>query len=304
VDLHVSASNCGACGVSCAGTCVAGSCNAALEKLVTTANGAKDIHVDESSVYFIETGTNSIVKVSKWGGPSTVLAAGQAKPAHIAIDDAYVYWTNTLGASVMRVPKAGGAPALVAAASQPSFIEVEGDEVFWFNTTDRSIMKAPKDGSGPAIQLATQSVYKEVANMKADATYLYWVDAYNDGSGDQYIHRVPRDLSGPAEKWVGGEGPMAMDDGWFYYDDIPSQSAEIGAVSKTGTEKKSLFMKNGKLGWLDIEVDDAYVYADGIGRVLKCGNSIPSSAGTGPDFATDGAYLYGTDGTHIYRAPR
>lgn len=67
-------------------------------------------------------------------GPPETFATGQSKPWGVAVDDAYVYWTNEGDDTVMRAPKGGG-PAAVIARSQaePHRILVDSTNVIWHN---------------------------------------------------------------------------------------------------------------------------------------------------------------------------
>lgn len=68
-------------------------------------------------------------------GVPQVFAKGQAKPWGVAVDDGFVYWTNEGDSTVMRAPKSGGAPAMIAHDQlEPHRILVDGTHVIWHNT--------------------------------------------------------------------------------------------------------------------------------------------------------------------------
>jgi hypothetical protein len=65
---------------------------------------------DESYVFFTTRGTagsadGTVMRVDKSGQNLTPLAMGLAAPAWLALDQDYVYWTNTAGGTVMRTRK-------------------------------------------------------------------------------------------------------------------------------------------------------------------------------------------------------
>ena len=63
-----------------------------------------------------------------------VVATGQGKPWDVAVDDGYVYWTNEGSNSVMRAPKAGGAPiAIELGQYEPHRLIVDPTSMFWHN---------------------------------------------------------------------------------------------------------------------------------------------------------------------------
>ena len=92
--------------------------------------------------------------MSKQGGPTIVLHErphdGSIYPDGIAVDDKYVYFADFFGTSIYKLPKDGGALAVVATAGlYPRAVTLDATCVYW--TTDAglgptfgTIMKAPK----------------------------------------------------------------------------------------------------------------------------------------------------------------
>jgi hypothetical protein len=87
-------------------------------------------------------------------GPPEMFAAGQGKPWGIAIDDAYVYWTNEGDETVMRKPKGGG-PAVAIAQSQaePHRILVDSTNVIWHNANFANVTKG--DGGTDVYEISS-----------------------------------------------------------------------------------------------------------------------------------------------------
>lgn len=75
---------------------------------------------------------------------STVtLASGQGEPNGIAVDATTVYWTSTVDGTVMKIPKSGGTPMMVALGQiSPIAIAVDATNVYW--TDSSNVMMAAK----------------------------------------------------------------------------------------------------------------------------------------------------------------
>jgi hypothetical protein len=84
--------------------------------LASDQTGPEAIAVDETHVYWVNTGTSasgftdgSVMKVPRSGGAPSVVAMNQRHPVAIAVDESFVFWTNGgsdgVGGSVMRAPK-------------------------------------------------------------------------------------------------------------------------------------------------------------------------------------------------------
>jgi hypothetical protein len=84
--------------------------------LASDLTGPEAIAVDETHVYWVNTGTSasgftdgSVIKVPRSGGAPSAIAINQTHPVAIAVDESFVFWTNQgsddVGGSVMRAPK-------------------------------------------------------------------------------------------------------------------------------------------------------------------------------------------------------
>ena len=92
-------------------------------EVVTLAAGDRlsGIAVDSASVYWVA-GTSDASSARSWrcplaGGTPTTLTSRPGPPAHLAVDASYVYWSELMAGTVMKVPLTGGAPTTVASAA-------------------------------------------------------------------------------------------------------------------------------------------------------------------------------------------
>jgi hypothetical protein len=78
------------------------------------------------------------------GSPAELAAFDGGLVSGVAIDDQFIYWTETTGALIMRVPIAGGAAATVYATeptAAPTGIAVDDASVYWGEQGTGRIMK-------------------------------------------------------------------------------------------------------------------------------------------------------------------
>jgi cysteine-rich repeat protein len=74
----------------------------------------------------------------------TTLASGQSA-WNLAVDSTHVYWTNSNGGEVMKVPLGGGTPVVLASGQAgPRDIAVDSTHVYWTNESPGEVMKVPK----------------------------------------------------------------------------------------------------------------------------------------------------------------
>ncbi len=108
------------------------------------------IAIDANYAYYATENSGEISRVLLDGSKvPDVLATMQLKPAHLAIDAKFVYWTNygtsDTDGSVAKVSLAGGDVIVLAAGqNQPLQVAVDDTSVYWTTFGGKTIMKAPK----------------------------------------------------------------------------------------------------------------------------------------------------------------
>ncbi|APR77945.1 Putative serine/threonine-protein kinase pknH [Minicystis rosea] len=121
----------------------------------TVASCAGELAADDRYIYFGskpkpgDCGGNDYVvsRIPLAGGEPEPLATGQSEPAHLAVDKAFVYWTNTGNGTVMKVPLEGGDPVVLAMEQDTPFdIAVDDNYVYWTNRSSShgAVMRVQK----------------------------------------------------------------------------------------------------------------------------------------------------------------
>jgi hypothetical protein len=119
--------------------------------------GRSECAVDDQFVYWTaQDNPGAVLKAPIGGGAAPVILAGSfdpvkgglGDPSGLAVgngSDAFVYWTNKVDGTVMKMARSGGTPILLASGQKnPSAIAVGQGTVYWATTGDGSIWKVVK----------------------------------------------------------------------------------------------------------------------------------------------------------------
>jgi hypothetical protein len=90
---------------------------------------------DTDAIYCISWDLPAVLRVASDGTQTIVgqlVDVSSIVPVNLALDDTYVYWTDPSPAgTVMRVPKTGGTPSVIARGTSPLAIAVDATAVYW-----------------------------------------------------------------------------------------------------------------------------------------------------------------------------
>jgi hypothetical protein len=175
-EVRVDPENCGNCGNVCTvvgSSCQSGQCKCPAGK--TACDGVCiDTATDPENCGRCGHGclgapcTNSLCQ-------PTVLASNEFNPVHLAIDDEYVFFANSSD-TVKRVSKSGGSVLTLASGQRMiGGLAADGSDVFWSLTFDGQILKVPRSGGAPTVVADMQSA-AYAYGLVIDATNLYWCD--------------------------------------------------------------------------------------------------------------------------------
>jgi hypothetical protein len=268
---------------------------------VTGLTSPQDIVVDNANVYW--TDASSIAFVSKQGGVASGLASEQSKPWRLALDESYVYWTNQLGAAVMRTLKDGtGTPELISTAIQPTGIAVVGDNVVWINQGDHTLRRAPKTGDSNGGTPILSDFYG--SELAVHGTSIYAVD----GSAYSFSPVIGVDTTTGTQTYVGNGNYLCTSSDYLFVDAGKSVTYVTWVDFET-LQTVGNFSRHDGLSAIEIVADDCAFYSNWVTRIRMLPLSYRSELTVVTNvaarrIAVDADSLYWTDTTAIGKVTR
>ena len=159
------------------------------------------------STAYVPPPSSRIFRVSRDGGPMTMVASVPAGATALALDATNLYWASWAdGGSVMKLGLSGGEPIELASStgfgSFPSLV-VDATSVYWVDGNTMNIMKVNINGGQPEPALA---VAVQATSVAVQGAGVYWTDIW----GAVYVAadaKAPR-LLGSSEG--GGASPYGV----------------------------------------------------------------------------------------------
>jgi hypothetical protein len=116
-------------------------------------------------------------KASAAADPAIALATGQGEPSYLVVDDTHVYWTNSGAGTLSRVLKAGGGiEVVVPATGTPTALAMDDTRIYWLNPATGVVMRSDKDGNGKQ-QLAGAQLNPTDIAISSDTVFWTASDA-------------------------------------------------------------------------------------------------------------------------------
>jgi hypothetical protein len=148
------------------------------------------VAVDETFAYWARRGSGDagqIVRAPLAGGAPTILVSG-VNAESVAVDADHLYWTERAFVagkpSVLRLPKAGGAPEPFAASGEAwdlkeaYDIALDDDAVYWTGTSSQCALRKAKRGE--TIERVACDEESQKIGLAVDASHVYWVELPRD----------------------------------------------------------------------------------------------------------------------------
>jgi hypothetical protein len=297
-NLQTDNNNCGGCGLTCT-NCSNGECLVALATNIPNAYGIT-INAIKAYVTSYQTSGGIYAVALNGSGPINITPNyPQNYPTGIVIDNSYVYWTNVVGGTVMRMPLGGQvAPTTLASGqSSPGAMAIDGSNLYWSNQySPGTVMRAPL--SNPTAATVLLSGVNKPAGIALDSTY-----AYVALTSDDYIVKVSLATGSIVSQVTTFENnpyAVAADTNNLYFTNR-ANGGDVRQVAKTASNAAGTVLgvtpSNAIPG--GIATDGVNVYFCGNNTVFKCPVGVTTGCAA---FVTNqqGAANVVVDSTSVY----
>jgi hypothetical protein len=211
------------------------------------------------------TGGVGVTRVPLDGAPTSLVAAGLARPRAIASDGRWVFVvdvdtapTGMLQASrVVKIATSGGAPAVIGSyQGEVTNVALDGTIAYWADRLEGTILAVPESGGEPHALAHDRGLPGQVL---VDAKSIYWVEKRSESlwkmpkEGGAPL-QLAQDFAGFAHGVVHGESIAwvneAAADGGFRVLSVPVAGGEVRTVSATVDAIDALASDGAHLYWL------------------------------------------------------
>ena len=172
----------------------------------------------DGAFYYVQSGPLA-------GGSVTTVTVQPRTANYLAVDDSYLYWSDSQDRSINRLPLAGGLyTTLAAGLGNPQGLAVDSTHVYWADSQTGTINAVPL-GGGPVTALVTSQ--PEAIGLAVDGSHLYW------STGAGAIKQATLTGGGVTTLVTGQSGPagVAVDANNIYWANNNGQLGNTGTIN-------------------------------------------------------------------------
>lgn len=276
------------------------------------------VAVDGEFVYFVTGGfvkaENAVRRVPATGGPVQLLAKFDWLVAGpLAVDADSVYLTSEVDGLVVRVPKAGGSPTVLARVPGPTQVALDGTHVYFSTFAKQpeggTVQRVPKAGGAPEV-LARG--FAGIGALALDESDLYF-------RSNQGMIKLPKGGGQPTVLLARTESQNisgACVDATHVYFNLETATLgkyAVARIAKTGGAPETIGPVANSTAHLALSGSHVYFFravsmlADALAKVPKTGGQPETVDGAGYHTAyltVSGGDVYFTDVATLYRVPK
>jgi hypothetical protein len=161
----------------------------------------------------------------------------------------YVFWNNDGDGNILRAPKDGGPPVVLATVTvPPGGLAVDSTYVYFADQDASAISRVQQDGGGLMLLGTTPDAGRFPPRLAVDAVNIYWSGVTN-GS----IMQLPKDGGAFFELASGYTTPSGIaTDGTYVYFGVPTTDGGVFKVPVGGTTVTPLATQQNRPGALAV----------------------------------------------------
>jgi sugar lactone lactonase YvrE len=215
------------------------------------------IAIEHGEAYFNDYFSGRILAAPISGGPARVILTGLDRPYGIAVENGWVFWTQSHGnpggvSGAVYAFDGQTKRALSTTESSPAEIVVGAQDLYWVNREGGSVRRVARGGGTPT---TLASGLDHPNGIALDASFVYFSEWGSQGSVG--IGKVP--IAGGAVVSLaathGGVTALAIDADSVYW---TTMDGDVVRLSKKGGAPEKLATRQGDAGCLAVDAASVY----------------------------------------------